>query len=84
VLLVLGIIGVSILIDLNVMLFAGLVLLTVALGFSLSRQHGSLASLFILGVFSSLVLLDSDFYSGAIINTQPYYPHTLSLCSGCC
>jgi hypothetical protein len=70
----LTIVGAAILIDLNVLLFAGLVLLTVALGLPLSRQYGSLASLFTLGVFSSLVLLDSDYYSGAILNTQSFYP----------
>lgn len=70
----LAILGAAILIDLNVLLFAGLVLLTVALGLPLSRQHGSLTSLFILGVFSSLVLFDSDYYSGVIIKTQAFYP----------
>jgi hypothetical protein len=70
----LAILGAAILIDLNVLLFAGLVLLTVALGLPLARQHGSLASLFILGVLSSLVLFDSDYYSGAIIKTQAFFP----------
>jgi hypothetical protein len=70
----LAIVGASILIDANVLLYAGLVLLPVALGLPLSRQYGSLASLFVLGVFSNLVLLDSDYYSGSILNTQPFYP----------
>ena len=49
-------------------------LLPVALGLPLSRQYGSLASLFVLGVFSDLVLFDSDYYSGSILNAQPFYP----------
>jgi hypothetical protein len=70
----LAIVSASILISVNALLFAGLVLLTVALGLPLARQYGSLASLFILGVFSSLVLFDSDYYSGSILDTQPFYP----------
>jgi hypothetical protein len=69
----LTIVGASILINANVLLYAGLVLLTVALGLPIARQYGSLASLFVLGVFSSLVLLDSDHYSGNILKTQPLY-----------
>jgi hypothetical protein len=68
------IVGASILINVNILLYAGLVLLPVALGFPLSRQFGSLASLFVLGVFSYLVLFDSDYYSGYILITQPFYP----------
>lgn len=70
----LAIVGASILINVNVLLYAGLMLLPVALGLPLSRQYGSLASLFVLGVFSNLVLFDSDYYSGYIVNTQPFYP----------
>jgi hypothetical protein len=70
----LAIVGASILINVNVLLYAGLVLLTAVLGLPLARQYGSLASLFTLGVFSSLVLFDSDYYSGSIVNTQPFYP----------
>lgn len=70
----LAILGASILIDVNILLFAGLVLLSFALGLPLSRQYGSLASLFVLGFFSNLVFFDSDYYSGYILNTQPFYP----------
>lgn len=69
----LAIVGASTVNNVNVLLYAGLVLLTVALGLPLARQYGSLASLFILGVFSSLVLIDSDYYSSAILNTRPFY-----------
>jgi len=70
----LAIVGASILIDVNVLLYAGLVLLPVALGLPLARPYGSLAALFVVGAFSTLVLFDSDYYSGSIINTQPFYP----------
>ena len=68
------IVGAAILININVLLYAGLVLLPVVLGLPISRQYGSLASLFVLGVLSYLVTFDSDYYSGYIVNTQPYYP----------
>jgi hypothetical protein len=68
------IVGASILMNVNVLLYAGLVLLPVALGLPLSRQYGSLASIFVLGAFSYLVLFDSDYYSGYMINNQPFYP----------
>lgn len=74
VLLGLAIVGASILINVSILLDAGLVLLPVALGLPLSRHCGSLASLFALGAFSSLVLFDSDYYSGYLVNTQPFYP----------
>jgi hypothetical protein len=70
----LAIVGAAILIDVNVLLYGGLVLLPVALGLPLSRQYGSLASLFVLGVFIALVLFDSDYYSGPLIDAQPFYP----------
>lgn len=71
----LAIVGASILIDLNgLLLDAGLVLLPVALGLPLSRQYGSLASLFVLGAFTYPMIFDSDYYSGYLINTQPFYP----------
>ncbi len=73
-LLAVAILGASILLGVNALLLAGLVLLTVGLGLPLARQHGSLASLFTLGVFSSLVLLDSDYYSAQILKTQSFYP----------
>ena len=70
----LAIVGASILINVNILLSTGLLLLPAALGLSLSRQYGSLASLFMLGVFSNLVLSDSDYYFGYMIDTQPFYP----------
>ncbi len=70
----LAIVGASILSGANVLLYTGLVLLPLALGLPLSRQYGSLASLFVLGVFSYLVLSDSDYYSAYMMDTQPFYP----------
>lgn len=66
--------GATILFGVNVLLYTGLVLFPVVLGFSLSRQYGSLASLYVLGAFSYLVLFDSDYYSAYIMNSQPFYP----------
>jgi hypothetical protein len=70
----LAIVGAGVLVDVDILLYAGWVLLPVALGLPLSRQYGSLATLFMLGVFSYLMLFDSDYYSGPILNTQPFYP----------
>ena len=67
-------VGAASLTSADVLLYAGLVLLPVALGLPLSRQYGSLASLFVLGVFSYLVLFDSDYYSGDLINSHPLHP----------
>lgn len=67
-------VGASILINIDLLLYAGLVLLPVALGLPLSRRYGPRASLFALGVVSQLALFDSDNYSGDILNTQPFYP----------
>jgi hypothetical protein len=70
----LSIIGASLLIDASILLYAGLVLLPVAMGLPLSRQYGSLAALFVVGAFSSLVLFDSDYYSGPVLQPLPLYP----------
>lgn len=68
------IVGASIFLDVNVLLYTGFVLFPVTLGVPLSRRYGSLASLFVLGAFSYQVFFDSDYYSGYILHTQPFYP----------
>jgi hypothetical protein len=51
----------------------GFILLPAALGLPLARQHGPLASLFVIGAYSPW-LFDADYYSVPLMKDMAFYP----------
>jgi hypothetical protein len=65
--------GASVWAGYGVLTTAGMMLLPVALGLSLSERYGSLTSLFVVGAYG-LWLFDSDFISGYMLRDASFYP----------